>query len=277
MLQFNLMSDQTDNYINLLKPFGLNHEEADIYLYLLKNGSTTALKASRDLHISRTKVYRLLDKLQIKQLVQFKVDDRGMKFGATDPEKFSQIVIEKEQETEKLKKNLELLLPQLEGLNQQSVKDSKIIYYKGIEGLKQVSWNALKAKGLLRVFEVDHISDFLPVEFAEQFREELVRRKITTYDLSNKKSLEAYTKVTDLIKEYSQSRYINPEKLEIKFETLIYNDVYAIYSYKDGEIFCAEIYDQSLADMQKQLFDFIWDQSQSLEYIDNFGKARLAK
>lgn len=271
------MSEMSDNYINLLKPFGLNDVEASIYLYLLQKGFSTVLQISGTLHIARTKVYRLLDKLQDKQLVQCKLDERGMKFGATDPEKFNQFIIEKQQEIEKLKQTLPSLLPYLNNLNVHQNKNSKILYYKGIEGLKQVSWNALKAKNKLRVFEVEHISDFLPLEFAEEFRQEQVNRKITTFDLTNKKSLAAFTKVTELFPTFSQFRYISPDKLKIKFETLIYNDVYATYTYKNEEIFCVEIYNQDLADMQKQLFDFIWQNAQPLQFTDNFGTAKLVK
>lgn len=270
------MSETEDNYINLLKPFGLNSEEANIYLYLLQNNFQTALEISKILHLSRTKVYRLLDTLQTKQLVEFKLDNRGMKFGATNPEKLSQIVIEKEQEIEKLKKTLPSLLPHLNHLLKQSSDNhSKILYYKGIEGLKQVSWNALKAKDILRVFEVDHISDFLPFEFSENFRKQLVERKITTCDLTNKTEMKAYTKVTKLIQYFSKVRYINPDKLKINFETLIYNDIYTTYTYKENEIFCVEIHNQNLASMQKQLFDFIWENAKSLQYLDNFGTAKL--
>jgi sugar-specific transcriptional regulator TrmB len=272
------MSEQTDNYINLLKPFGLSNNEANIYLYLLQKSYTTALQISKVLNISRTKVYRLLDKLQEKQLVQFKLDDRGMKFGATNPEKLTQIIIEKQQEIEKLKKTLPSLLPHLNNLTSQvSNKNSKVLYYKGIKGLKQVSWNALKANKILRVFEVEHISDFLPLEFAENFRKEQVKKKITTRDLTNKNKRKAFTKITELIQNYNQFRYISPDKLKINFETLIYNNIYATYTYKDNEVFCVEIYNQNLADMQKQLFDFIWNNAQPMIYTDKFGTAKLDK
>lgn len=63
------MSEQTDSLILLLKPFGITSEEIKIYLNLLEENTLSALSISRNLHISRTKVYRLLDKLIEKQLV----------------------------------------------------------------------------------------------------------------------------------------------------------------------------------------------------------------
>ena len=151
-----------------------------------------------------------------------------------------------------------------------------MLYYRGVEGLKQVSYNALKAEKILRVYEVEHISDFLPQEFSEYFRREAVKRGIMTHDLTNKKSFPEFTNVTEMIRNYSQFRYIDPQKLTISFEVLIYNDVYATYSYKEEEIFCVEIYSQELARMQKQIFDFIWPEATPLKFTSDRGAASIA-
>ena len=55
-------------------------------------------------------------------------------------------------------------------------------------------------------------------------------------------------------------RYINPKKLIIRIETLIYNDTVAMYEPKiDG--FCLEIYSKELASQQRQMFEFVWEQA----------------
>jgi hypothetical protein len=41
------------------------------------------------------------------------------------------------------------------------------------------------------------------------------------------------------------------------------------------DIFCLEIHDQNIADMQKQIFDFIWNNSKKLKLIDDSGAAQL--
>lgn len=267
------MSEQTDNLINLVKPYGLSEAEGRVYLYLLEKGFSTALIMSRQLQMGRTKIYRLLDKLKHKQLVEFKVDQRGMKFGATNPHKFQQLVTEKEQQVIGLKQSLPILLKQLGSLVAASSSKSKVLYYEGIEGLKQVSYNITRAKGLLRVFEVDHLSDFLDIKFSEEVRQELVSNKILTHDLTNKKSFLGFTDVEGMISTYSKFRYVNPKKLKINFEVLIYNDVYATYTYKNKNIFCVEIYNKQLAEMQKQLFDYIWKQSKPMKFLDKRGAA----
>lgn len=269
------MSDQTDNLLNLVKPYGLSDEEGKLYLFLLQNGFSTALQTSRVLHMGRTKVYRLLDKLKAKELVEFKVEDKGMSFGATSPQKFQQLVAVQEQQTIGLKNSLPHLLQQLNQLTNHTATKSKVLYYEGVEGLKQVSYNITRAYDLLRVFEMEHLSEFVPVDFAEAIRQKLVDKKVMTYDLTNKTFFPGFTQVTKMIPNYSQFRHIDPQHLQINFEVLIYNDVYATYTYKDKNIFCVEIYNQQLAEMQKQLFDYIWSRAVPMKFLDKTGAASV--
>ncbi|MBI5151056.1 MAG: hypothetical protein HZA34_00590 [Candidatus Pacebacteria bacterium] len=270
------MSDQTDILLSQVMNYGLSSHEGRAYLFLLHKGFSTALRMSRELHMGRTKVYRILDILKKKEFVEFRVDDRGMQFGAVQPTRFQRIIAEKEGELHELKASFPDLLTQLQTLSHQERERSKVLYYEGIEGLKQVSYNITRAKGELRVFEMEHLSDFLPMNFSEHIRNELVEHGIHTKDLTNKTSFPGFTDVKEMIEHYSEYRYIDPKKLKIMFEVLIYNDVYATYTYKNDQIFCVEIYNDQLAAMQKQLFDFIWTQALPMHYTDARGAAVLS-
>ena len=268
------MSDQTD-ILNLLKPYGLSDEAGRIYLYLLTNGYSPVLHISRALHIGRTKTYRLIDKLKAMQLLESKVDERGMKYGAADPLIFKQIVSQQENLVTQLKVSLPDVLNKLKLVRTTSNPSSKVLYYTGIEGLKQITYNITSAKKILRVFEVEHLANFLPRDFSEMIREKLVERQIKTLDLTNKVSFPDFTNVTEMIKSYSEFRHIPKKQLSIDFEILIYNDVYASYSYKEGNIFCVEMYSQQLADMQKQIFDFIWSNAKIMKFISPNGACTI--
>ena len=84
-----------------------------------------------------------------------------------------------------------------------------------------------------------------------------------------------FTDVKELIEKYDKFRYVSPTDLKINFEVLIYNDVYATYTYKGDEIFCVEIYNPQLAEMQKQLFDFIWSGAKKMQFVDERGGAEV--
>ncbi len=270
------MSEQADTISPLIQTFGLSAEESSVYLYLLKTGFSSALILSRQLSIARTKIYRLLDKLKSKGLIEQKLDDRGMRFGAVHPTVFKDIAAKQEEVSRTMLEQLPELTQKLEALMQSNQQDSKVLYYEGIEGLKQVSFNITKAVDSIRVFEMAHLSQFLPVEFAESIRAKLVEQKITTLDLTNHLKLPGFTDVTQMIEQFSQYRYIDPKKLTIEFEVLIYNNVYATYTYHNDAIFAVEIYNSQLATMQKQLFDFVWNQAQPMRFIEARGAAELA-
>ncbi len=278
MVYYNMLSENSDTIkdaLGLLKSYGLSAAEGTVYLYLLQNGYSSALTVSKKLKLARTKVYRLLENLKDKQLLETKVTARGATFGAIHPSKFQQLVATQEQRVTLLKQTLPTLVTELTSLLPHALQTSKVLYYEGIEGLKQVSYNITRAHKLLRVIEMDRLSEFLPVEFSEMVRRGLVENKIMTYDLTNRKSFKEHTSVTELVQKYSECRYIPPSKLEINYEVLIYNNVYATYSYKEKQIFCVEIYNEQLADMQKQIFDFMWNTATPLRYTNLKGAAKV--
>src|SRR3989344_1475509 len=268
------MSEQTDKLTIQLEQFGLSEEEAKIFLLLIEKGYTTALQLSRKLHIARTKVYRLLDKLYEKGLVNRKHDDVGFKFGANSHKRLEMLILEKEAEIERLKKTAPSIFSELTTLERKSKGESKVLYYSGIEGLKQVTWNSIQAKGELCTMELSNMSGFLDQTFAEKVREEMVSRKINIRQLSNLPHMDSYTKVKGVV-DYWECRYLDPKLLTIEFEMLIYNNVYAIYNYQNNDIFCVEIYNQELSDMQKQLFDYIWKTAKPMKVLSPEGEASV--
>lgn len=270
------MSDQTDKIQNYLFKLNLTLDESRVYIYLNENSKSSALDISRKIHIARTKVYRILDKLIEKKLVVQILEENGRKFETTSPKQLEMLLVEKEQELETLKKTIPLVISQLEELHGTNSKNSKVLYYEGISGLKQITWNSLKAKGELLIYEVGtDMSAFLDKKFSEKVREELVLRKILTRQLTNHKKICDFTNVTSLVKKYWEVRYVSPADLKMNFEVLIYNNVYVAYNYSGKDIFCVEIYNQSLADMQRQLFEFVWKKSKVMKIISDRGGAEV--
>lgn len=270
------MSERTDSLVNLLIPFGLSEEEGEIYLHLARRGVQTALSISRELRIARTKVYRILDKLVAKQLVSIQLDDSGKKFVANSYEQLKLLVTEKEAEVSRLREELPETFKQLATIWGKGESASKVLYYTGLAGLEQVTWNSLNAKGELRIYEVGQdMTTFISLKLAEKLREEMVERDIKTLQLTNRKRIEAYTKVKRHATEFWEVRYVEPKKLNMQFECLIYNDVFCLYQFSGENQFCVEIYNEKLATQQKQLFDYIWNESKPLKILNDSGEAEL--
>ncbi len=272
------MSEQADKLAQILLLFGLVKEAAGVYLYISKNGPSTALKISKQLNMGRTKVYRILDTLIAKGFVNQNLGARGFLFEATSPMNLKSIIAEKETELANLKSSFSNLIENMSQLSisAANLEASKVIYYKGAEGLKQITWNSLKAEKDLYIYEVNSdMSAFIDPRFSEEIRKELVKRRIHTSQLTNLKRIPKYTKVKDLVRKYWEVRHLNPKDLSIDFEVLIYNDVVALYNVRGKDLFCVEIHDKRLAKMQKQIFKFVWKNAKKMEIVNDSGEAVL--
>jgi sugar-specific transcriptional regulator TrmB len=261
------MSEQTKNIQTLLKPFGLNEDESTVYILLLKQGPSTAVQLSRELKIGRTKVYRIIEALSTKKLATEIPWKTGKRFTATSPEHLGLLLKEREFEVENLRKSMPKLIGDLTTLQSKESTTSQVLEYKGIEGLKQVTWNSLRAKDVLRIYEIStDMSAFIDKKFSEKIRLEFLLRKTKIKQLTNIKHFEPFTKLQQFIDECCELRYIDPKKLELNFEIMTYNNVLSMYTFKYSQFFCVEIYNEDLAKMQKQLFDNMWETSQVMRY-----------
>lgn len=270
-----LMSDKSDILTRTLARFGLSFDEGAIYLHLLEKGTKSALQISRDVHIARTRVYRILDKLVAKGIVTQKFDTLGLKFMASPYKQLELLLAERQSELDSLKRAVPAIFSQLEGLTRTGREGSQVFYHHGIDGLKHVTWNSLRAEGKLRIYEIATMSAFLPQHFSERVREELVRNKIHVMQLTNLPKMEAWTNVTENVRRWWTPRYVSSKELTIKSEVLLYNDVTALYHYLNQDIFCVEIVNADLATMQKQVFDFIWRYAKPMEKIGDKGAVKV--
>ncbi|MBU1868498.1 hypothetical protein KJ608_03505 [Patescibacteria group bacterium] len=270
------MSEQTDKLIGLLNKFDLSDEESRIYLYLLGAGASTALKISKETHLGRTKVYRLLDNLYEKKLVDQTLGSRGIIFEAGSPEKLHLLLLERRSVITELEGLLPYLVNELENVVPVESGEGKVLYFKGGDGLKQVTWNSLRAERELLIYEmVTDMSAFLDQSFAEEIREEIVKRRIKVKQITNLERIPPYTDVTEKVRKYWEPRYIDPKVLRLSYEVLIYNDVVAMYNVRGKDFFCIEIHDKNLAKMQRQLFKFVWQSAKKMTIVNDRGEAVL--
>lgn len=271
------MSEQTDTLLSLLEPYGLTTEASIVYLDLLANNPSSALTISRRTTLPRTKVYRILDTLLALEMVVQSYDERGFKFIASSPEKLQQLVADRESAVDSLKKNLPNVVEELHRISGYAQSGSKVLYYSGQKGLDRVNFNTLRARGELLSFEIETANAFLEADRAEYLRRRIVEEKIHIRTITNARHLQAFTKVTQLVTSFWNIRHIPKDDFPITLETFVYNDVYLIYHYTDNDVFCVEFYNQHLVDMQRKLFEYLWQRSMLMNKIGNEGEASIDK
>lgn len=274
-----MMSSQLDNLAFQLEQYGFSQEESTVFLFLLQKQAETPLEISRKLKIARTKVYRILDKLISKGLVQEEKRDYGKKFSANEPSVFLKLLHEKEKELLLLKSNTPTIVQQLNSLIPSTAKESKIIHYKGEEGLKQILWNSTKAKGKLRIYEYGQsMNNIISEGYSERIREKFVENKELEkcLQITNFSEIHPFTSIKKHLDQW-ECRFIDKNDLAINVEVQIYNDVYCMYEIFENEIFGVEIYNESLADFQKQVFDLIWKNARKMKITEEGGAKLISE
>ncbi len=269
------MSTEIDNITAHLITLGLDADESTVYLTLLQHDAISVLELSRLTKIGRSKVYRLLERLRDKNLTKSFVNESGLRFQAQPYQNLEGLIKTQEAKTAELKHSLPSVFGDIANLLSDDGMGSRLRYYSGIEGLKQITLNSLEAKDELLIYELKDMSAFLDFGFAEEVRQDLVKRKIHTRELTSLTEMPPWTKVTEQVVKFWEPRYIDPKELEVKFELLIYNNTFAMYTYLNGEIFCIEVHSKALAHMQKQLFNYVWNRATPMQKIGNEGAAAL--
>jgi sugar-specific transcriptional regulator TrmB len=156
---------------NVLKKLGLDEKEVQVYLILLRFGTISASKISKETNIDRTTCYRYLNSLINKGLVSNVIQNNVKYFNAAHPEKILKDIKEKEEEFTKL-------LPELINLSNLPKEDTTAEIYHGENGLKTVLREILRNKeDHLVLGDEGHFQEIFPI-FFEQFINECNRNKI---------------------------------------------------------------------------------------------------
>ena len=250
--------------VSFLKQVGLDAEQASVYLFLQEKGPSTVLAVSRGLKTGRTKLYPALDDMVKKQVVSIHERHYGTTYEALPPENLEFLVSEYERRADGLRHNLSATVHALNSVRSTSLSGSKVLEYRGVDGLKQMLWNQMKAKGGYKVFELGALSNhsIIGKHFADKMHSIEAEKQLQTFDITNNPDRAINGDEVD--PKRNHFAYIDPTIFKIEFETLIYNNVVALLSYENDDIFGVEIYNDKLARQQEQLFDLLWSQSRLL-------------
>ncbi|OGG03097.1 hypothetical protein A2W14_04475 [Candidatus Gottesmanbacteria bacterium RBG_16_37_8] len=256
----NKSPQQLEDFLNLL---GLNPEEKRVYSALVQVSDRTVLQIAKNANVNRTTTYRILERLKSLGMVEEIIEENRVKFRKTGADKLELLV---KQQQEKVKQ-LNYLLPNISSLiNEVSTTaqpGTKVLFYRGQQGIRQMAWNNLKCQQPLVGFTHRPYIEIVGEKFISDWLYEWMKKKMILRDIYSDTYLEVrqqfYGDKTVLFDPKGfQSRYISSKILNITHQMDIYDNVLAIYNWHEGEIFGVEIYNQKVADLHKQLFEIVW-------------------
>lgn len=208
------------DFLQNFKEIGLEDNEANVYLSLLKLSKASATEISKKSKIERTLSYKILEKLIERGLVTYIIENKKRYFYPSDPRKILEELKEKVH-------NFKEIIPQLTSLSEPSKEEKvRVEIYKGKDGLKNLIQEILVSKK-------DYLAAGAALEFEKVFPYfgKYLMKQLEKYKITERIILTEGTRVT-LKSRYSQFRFLPREYplpaifgiLENKVALIIWSD-----------------------------------------------------
>lgn len=128
---------------DILQKFGLSEKEISVYLSCLRLGPSSVRKIAEASNINRGTTYDILRSLKDLGLVNYYHKKIRQYFWAEDPEKIQTVIIKKQQDLDKVKKEIEKVLPELKSIYDKAGDKPVVRYYEGYDGIKHILQDVL--------------------------------------------------------------------------------------------------------------------------------------
>lgn len=256
---------------SFMEGLGLTNQESLLFNTLLRSGPQTTLNLAKLTKINRTTVYRLLESLKNHGAVEEIVDAYRKMAKAADLNQIELLLSEKETKL----KYLRNLFPYVTSFfsnqgNTVSHPDTKVLYYRGKEGILRQVWNTLRAEKELVGYTYRPLNELIG-DYYLKWREEWINRKLILRDIYSDEYLKSRKSHNEDSLTHPEncfsSHYIPSTILNINHQVDIYNNVVSYYNWFEGEIFGVEIYNDKIAAMQKQIFELVWEKAEEYSEI----------
>jgi hypothetical protein len=264
------MASSPDAVRSYLKKLGLEPSVADVYLALHAYGPQSISQLSRSSGVERTRIYRLLDLMQEATIIEVEIHNKRSVVKAADIGNLQSLLSKREQELRSLEKELH----QLENSFSRSTISSnqtKVHFYPGLDGNKQMFWNQTHATTEVLSILYQHMQNKTNNAFFERWvrkcnEQDLRFRALVSQDFIKTQRTWFATYDSERLKHW-RSRYIDRQIFPISHSVVTYDDVVAYYNWKNGEIFCIEVHNQEIANSQRVVFDLLWKQSAPIDAL----------
>lgn len=242
-----------------LKKLGLTLDESSLYLSLVRNGPLPLLKASRYSGIERTKLYRMIGSLKDRGIIEEVMAHKRHVLKAASAERILSLVQSHQTELVLAQSKFPDFKHYMQSI-QAPIQGTEVLYYEGVDGIRQMCWNSLEAKTMLRSYVDTVFNEMTGQKFLANWASEVVARGFKVHELRGPHFSNSLTN-NKLDKVYLGKKYIHreaPKGLNLTHAMDIYNDTVSIYYWKGSEVLGVEIKNSAIARMQESIFDFFW-------------------
>jgi DNA-binding MarR family transcriptional regulator len=254
-------------------------EIADLYVALYNYGPQSISELARHSGVERTRIYRLIDAMTTSSLIEVEVHYKKSIFRAAPIENIQILIAKKEQEVTELHAGL----PRLQEFLYETTSNTnatRIQYYKGEEGLKQMYWNQTKTTTDVLSILYENMQIRTNATFFERWVQACNQHDIVFRGIINdnfiKTQQEWYGVHSNERLQQWHARHVSDATFSITHSMVVYGNVTSYFNWKDGEIFGIEMYNQQIADSQRQFFEMLWGQASPVDDLVGPSKEKGA-
>jgi hypothetical protein len=162
---------------------------------------------------------------------------------------------------------LDEAVPGLRTLFQDAKSPFVIHTYEGADGLRQMQWHELQAKGELLTFGNTTLEDMVDDHYwAERMRERTVKAGYRLREIYNETGRSPdFTANPEYLARY-EARRVSEKDLPVATPMVIYNDTVTIYQFTGEKRVGVEIINEGFARTMKSIFELYWNMAEKIEY-----------
>jgi len=239
------------NLSKILQSYGLTDKQAQVYLATLELGSAPVVKIAGKAQMSRSTVYEVLEHLAHLGFVNTFNKKKIKYFSAEDP---GQVIRLAESKVNTLKD----ALPQLNALAGEGRKRPAVRFYQGKEEMKIVLEEMLAEADMLLSFAAPEdmfreLGDWYLNFVKRRIKQKVPVRLIATDSPKAKERQKLGMKELRTVK-------IVPNIYKYHANKWIWKNKIALFSFV-GDLVAVVIESKELADMERAMFEHLWDKS----------------
>lgn len=249
----------------ILKKLGLDEKEIQLYLQLLKIGSTRASVLAYQLGLPRTTVQNILLRMEEGKFVTKVIDKNSFIFTAIHPDSLSNIV-----EMQKRKKDYELnrtieelkkISPELLGMMKTSKSIPNVKFYQGLDGVREVLFDTLTSKTELKDFAnidamFEYVKDINDEYVAEREKTDIKKRSLL---LDTPFAHKIYESGKYSPKSHIGYKWIDRNLYPFSIEMNIYDGKISYLTYVEDEFVGVIIQNEHIYRMHDSIWNMLWD------------------
>jgi len=240
---------------------GLEPEVADIYTALYTYGPQTISQLARNSNTERTRIYRLMDTLKNSKLVEVEVHYKREIFRAAPIGNLQLILDEKERDLRNMNAGLKELYD-IFPRDSLSSQGTRVQFYQGAEGNKQMFWNETQAKSEVLCILYENMQGRVGATFFDrwvrQCNDNGLRHRGIVSDTFMATQREWYETHHNERLTHWEQRSVPKDMFPVTHSMVTYDNVVTYYSWIGNEAFGIAIYNQEIAEAQRHFFELLW-------------------